>query len=79
MRAALATAAFGGPYEHALAAFDSGDDAAALKLWLPVAEQGHRTAQFNVAVLNEGALVDALNGERVRQSHAHVDPTQVLA
>jgi hypothetical protein len=52
----FAAAAFGGPYEDGLAAFDRGDYAAALRAWLPLAEQGHRTAQFSVAVLHEKGL-----------------------
>jgi ATP-dependent protease ClpP protease subunit len=52
----LATAAFGGPYEDGVAAFDRGDYASALRAWLPLAEQGHRSAQFNVAVLHEKGL-----------------------
>jgi ATP-dependent protease ClpP protease subunit len=52
----LAAATFAGPYEDGLAAFDRSDYATALQLWLPLAEQGHRTAQFNVAVLHEKGL-----------------------
>src|SRR3954452_12077819 len=48
--------AVAGPYEDGLAAYDRGEYAAALTLWRPLAEQGHRTAQFNVGVLHEKGL-----------------------
>lgn len=53
----LATAhAWAGPFEDGLAAFDQQQFATALKLWLPLAQQGHRAAQFNVGVLYEKGL-----------------------
>jgi len=39
--------------EDGLAAYGQQQYATALELWLPLAEQGHRTAQFNVGVLYE--------------------------
>ena len=47
--AAVSTQA--GPYEDALAAYESGDYATALRLWHPLAEQGHPAAQFNLSVM----------------------------
>ena len=51
-----AECAFAGPYEDGIAAYDRGDYARSLALWLPLAEHGHRTAAFNVAVLYEKGL-----------------------
>jgi hypothetical protein len=48
--------AFAGPYEDGIAAYDRGDYAKSLALWLPLAEHGHRTAAFNIAVLYEKGL-----------------------
>ncbi|HEX6792284.1 MAG TPA: hypothetical protein VF304_00415 [Casimicrobiaceae bacterium] len=48
--------AFAGPYEDGIAAYDRGDYAKSLASWLPLAEHGHRTAAFNVAVLYEKGL-----------------------
>jgi hypothetical protein len=45
-----------GPYEEGIAAYDRLDFAAALNLWLPLAEQGDSAAQFNVGVLYEKGL-----------------------
>ena len=45
--------AFAGPFEDGVAAYDRGQFAAALKLWLPLAQQGDAAAQFNVGVLYE--------------------------
>jgi ATP-dependent protease ClpP protease subunit len=52
----LATHATAGPYEDGVAAYDQQQYATALKLWLPLAEQGNAAAQFNVAVLYEKGL-----------------------
>ena len=40
-----------GPYEDALAAYDRGDYATALRLMRPLAEQGNARAQFNLGVM----------------------------
>ena len=45
--------AIAGPYEDGIAAYDRGEHAVALSLWLPLAEQGNASAQYNVAVLYE--------------------------
>ena len=45
--------AIAGPYEDGVAAYDRGQYAAALSLWLPLAERGNVSAQYNVAVLYE--------------------------
>ena len=42
-----------GPFEDGIAAYDQQQYAAALGLWLPLAEHGHPAAQFNVGVLYE--------------------------
>ena len=48
--------AFGGPYDQGVAAYDQGQYATALSLWLPLAEQGNVAAQYSVAVLYEKGL-----------------------
>jgi ATP-dependent protease ClpP protease subunit len=60
LRASFAT--FGGPYDQGVAAYDQGQYATALSLWLPLAEQGNAAAQYNVAVLFE-------KGQGVAQSY----------
>src|SRR6185437_1406772 len=52
----IAAYAIADPYEDGIAAYDRADYATSLALWLPLAEQGHRTAAFNVAVLYEKGL-----------------------
>ena len=46
----FAVHAIAGPYEDGIAAFDAGQFATALALWMPLAEHGNAAAQFNVAV-----------------------------
>jgi len=53
--------AHAGPFEDGIAAFDKQQYGAALELWQPLAEQGHRAAQFNVAVIYEKGLGVAQN------------------
>jgi ATP-dependent protease ClpP protease subunit len=61
------TLAWAGPFENGLAAFDQQQFATALTLWLPLAQQGDRTAQFRVGVLYEKGLgVDADPAEAAR-------------
>ena len=45
-----------GPFEDGIAAYDQGRHEAAFRLWLPLAEQGHAAAQFNVAVMYEKGI-----------------------
>ena len=52
----IAAYAIADPYEDGVAAYDRADYATSLALWLPLAEHGHRTAAFNVAVLYEKGL-----------------------
>ena len=52
-----------GPFEDGLTAYDQGKLDVAFKLWLPLAEQGHAAAQFNIAVMYE-------NGSGVAQDSA---------
>jgi len=52
----FAVHAIAGPYEDGIAAFDAGQFATALALWMPLAEHGNAAAQFNVAVLYEKGL-----------------------
>jgi hypothetical protein len=42
--------AFGAPYDDGVAAYDRGDYATALSLWLPLAEQGNAAAQCVIAL-----------------------------
>src|SRR5579864_4502196 len=56
-----------GSFEEGTAAYDQHDYATAMKLWLPLAEQGHRAAQFNLGVLYErgfGVPQDATQAAR---------------
>jgi TPR repeat protein len=46
-----AATAVAGPFEDAMAAYDKGDYPTALRLLLPLAEQGDRTAQYNVGIM----------------------------
>ncbi len=46
-------AAVSGPFEDGRGAYKSGDYATALRLWRPLAKQGHATAQFNLGVMYE--------------------------
>lgn len=48
--------AFGGPYEEGVDAYDQGQYATAVSLWLPLAERGNVAAQYSVAVLYEKGL-----------------------
>jgi ATP-dependent protease ClpP protease subunit len=50
---ALAAPGVAGPFEDGLTAYDQGKLDTAFKLWLPLAEQGHAAAQFNIAVMYE--------------------------
>ena len=43
-------------FEAGVAAARAGDYATALREWRPLAEQGHRDAQFNVGLLHENGL-----------------------
>jgi uncharacterized protein len=53
MLVATGGAATAGPFEHAVAAYQSGDYAAALRVWRPLAEQGDADAQFYLGVMYE--------------------------
>jgi ATP-dependent protease ClpP protease subunit len=48
--------AWAGPFEEGVAAYDRKEYAKALELWLPLAQRGDHTAQFNVGVLYEKGL-----------------------
>ena len=48
---AIAGAAVAGPLEDALAARDRGDDATALRLIRPLADQGNAEAQYNLGIM----------------------------
>jgi len=50
---ALTEPGIAGPFEDGLTAYDQGKPDIAFKLWLPLAEQGHAAAQFNVAAMYE--------------------------
>jgi TPR repeat protein len=47
---AFASAAVAGPFEDGIAAFKRGDYSAAVKLILPLAEEGDATAQYNLGI-----------------------------
>jgi TPR repeat protein len=48
---ALAVPANSGPLEDGLAAYDRGDYATALEIWIPLAEQGDADSQLGLGVL----------------------------
>jgi len=50
-----------GAFQQCLKAFDRGDHAEALRLWMPLAEEGRAEAQFNIAVMYEQGLGVAKN------------------
>jgi uncharacterized protein len=47
----FATPAVAGQFEDGVAAAKRGDDATALSLWRPLAEQGNAVAQYNLGVM----------------------------
>jgi hypothetical protein len=49
----LVASALAGPFEDGVAAYDKGQPGAAFALWLPLAQQGHVAAQYNVADMYE--------------------------
>ena len=54
----VAAPASAGPFENGFAAYQRGDFATALRIWLPLAERGHAGAQNNVGYMysrGEGA------------------------
>jgi TPR repeat protein len=51
MLVVVSGAAVAGPLENALAAHDKGDDATALRLIRPLAEQGSADAQYSLGVM----------------------------
>ena len=53
MLLAMGGAATAGPFEDAVAAYQRGDYATALRLWHPLAEQGDSDAQFHLGVMYE--------------------------
>ncbi len=53
MLVAIGGAAAAGPLEDAVAAYQRGDYATALRLWHPMAEQGDSDAQFHLGVMYE--------------------------
>ena len=63
LAASLASAAVAGPYEDGDVAYFKGDYATALKLYRPLADQGHVLAQYNLGVMYA-------NGQGVPQDYA---------
>ena len=63
MLLALTVPADAGPYEDGNAAYSRKDYATALKIWKPLAEQGHANAQFDLGVIYD-------NGDGVPQDYA---------
>ena len=60
---AIAGAAVAGPLEDALAARDRGDDATALRLIRPLADQGNAEAQYNLEIMYVTGQGVPKNGE----------------
>ena len=59
----LAAPVLAGPYEDGQAAYNRGDYETALRLWLPLAEQGDAIVQFNLGLLyywGRGGLQDSV-------------------
>ena len=52
----MTTHVLGGPFEEGITAYDQTQYGAALRLWLPLADQGHVAAQLNVGILYEKGL-----------------------
>jgi len=52
-RGRIAAAAAAGPFAAGVKAFEQGDYQQALSIWLPLAEQGRVSAQFNMALMYE--------------------------
>ena len=73
---ACATGAAADSFEDGFSAYDRGDDAQAMKLWRPLAAQGHAWAQHNLGVMyDEGQGVpqddqEAVKGIARRRSRA---------
>jgi len=68
--------------EAGVAAARAGDYATALREWRPLAEQGHRDAQFNLGLLYEngfGVAVDAAQAARWYRRAAEQDDRQAQA
>lgn len=69
-------------YEAGLAAARAGDYASAVREWRPLAEQGHRDAQFNLGLAYEngfGVGVDAAQAARWYRRAAEQDDRQAQA
>lgn len=67
LAASYPVAAHAGPYEDGDAAFRSRNYEAALKLWQPLAENGHAEAQLGVATLYNSGLGVAMDYDRAFQ------------
>src|SRR6476620_2504474 len=68
----LATHAAAGPYEDGVAASDRGEYSTALQLWLPLAQQGHPAAPFNIGVFYETGSGVEQNLDEARKWYADV-------
>jgi TPR repeat protein len=66
LSAIMAVSAMAAPFEEGSAAYQAGDYGKALHLWLPLAQSGDRTAQFNIAVMYD-------QGQGVRQNLAEAE------
>ena len=63
----LATPVLAGPFEDGRAAYNRGDYATALRLWLPLGEQGDAIVQFNLGLLyywGHGELQDYVEAHK---------------
>ena len=64
----LSLSAHADAFDDAIAAYKKGDYKTALKLWKPLAEQGHASAQFNLGVMYENGEGVEFNSEQSFQS-----------
>ncbi|HEX3483975.1 MAG TPA: tetratricopeptide repeat protein [Micropepsaceae bacterium] len=76
----LNVGASAGPFEDGAAASQRGDNATALKLWRPLAEQGNASAQFNIGLMYKvGKGVSQDYSEAVRWFRLAAKQGNVLA
>ncbi|MCP4308492.1 MAG: tetratricopeptide repeat protein [bacterium] len=75
--AMLVGVAAAGPLEDGVAAYESGDYATALKLWRPLAEQGHAGAKANLGLMyanGRGVPQDLAEALRLYTEAIGIDP-----
>ncbi len=80
----LAAPVLAGPMEDGMAAYDREDYATALRLWRPLAEQGHATAQYNLGIIYEKGhgvpqdYAEAVKWSRKAAEQGHAQAQSIL-